>query len=287
MRQHAPSLVGQLSDAARRGHGTRPPLVEQLARHRTHNGLGAAGVGLPVAVAAAIYLAIFSGLVVAVAERRALPGECRRRCFLARAGMRRIMRRRQPPLELCVGLSQQRGGGEGALALQLLNRFRSASSLGLRDSLQLIQRALQLVIILREQQMRSSGLSTTEFAGKSRQRHEWRASTSSASSSLTRCSAVSRSRSTRARSSRSAASASWLLAHTAQLHQHGKTCGVQQKRTKSACHSARAPTTARTTSPLASDTPSGALARERCEGESAVAGAACGALLSSAAMRVA
>jgi hypothetical protein len=64
-----------------------------------------------------------------------------------------------------------------------------------------------------------------------------------------------------------------------------RTRGSKPPRTSSACRSARAPTTARTTSLLASSGRGG-----RCDAGDAAkpaAGAACGAPLSSAAMRVA
>ena len=190
----------ELRELLGRCQSTRTPLIQQLAGQRTHSGLGATAVGLRVAAAAAVICLLLS--VEAVAERLARDKRCRRR-LVARA----LRRRRQSSLKLRIRFTEQRRCGHGSLTPQLINRLGGASGLSLRDALQLMQRALQLLIVLRGKATCSAVL----LGGGTRHAMQ-RTSTSIASSSLTRCCAVSRSRSACARSSRSAESASCAAA---------------------------------------------------------------------------
>ena len=183
---HALCLVmSLLRESLGRRTGARAPLLEQLAGQRLHSCLGAAvAFGLR-----------YSGGAFVVTKRRAVKAKCRRWRCMARAVLRRLGRRggRHAALELGVGFAQQRSAGEGALATQVRRRLLGARRLDLGDDLQLMERSLKVLVVLRAP--RWSGQRRRQMLFEAHEQTSQRTSSTCASSSLTRCSAWSRSRS--------------------------------------------------------------------------------------------
>jgi hypothetical protein len=183
---HALCLVmSLLRESLGRRTGACAPLLEQLAGQRLHSRLCAA---------VAFGLRYSGGGAFVVTKRRAVKAKCRRRRCLARAVLRRLGRRggRHAALELGVGFAQKRSAGECALATQVSRRLLGARRLGLGDDLQLMERSLEVLVVLRAHRANQR---RRQMLFKAHEQTSQRTSSTCASSSLTRCSAWSRSRS--------------------------------------------------------------------------------------------